>query len=188
MRSRLFILTILALLASVHHSFADLRIISAYFGRPNRNVDVRGVIEEYVDQGIYSFRVSGANLGGWQNPGKTDFLRVVYEMNGRRYTTDGMEGQVFTFVGVRSPVTGRPLLPQRATIRINNTTGEQLSAYSIDRYGAWHWQAEISPGRTTTDMGIIGFSWVVINRAGAELGRVTLKRGENRIIVGSTRS
>ena len=187
MRSRFFIVIILAFLASIHHGFADLRIISAYFGRPNHNVDVRRVIEDYVDQGIYSFRVSGANLGGWQNPGKTDFLRVVYEANGRRYTTDGMEGQVFTFAGVRDPETGRALLPQRATIRITNNTGDQLSAYSIDRYGAWHWQAEVSPGRTTTDMGIIGFSWVVINRAGTALGRVTVKRGENRIIVGSTR-
>ena len=187
MKSRLTLLTVLCLFVSLAPAFADLRVVSAYFGRPNRNVDVRGVIEQYVDQGIYSFRVSGANLGGWQNPGRTDFLRVVYEVNGRRYTTDGMEGQVFTFAGVRNPVTGRALLPQRATIRITNHTGEQLSAYSIDRYGAWHWQAEISPGRTTTDMGIIGFSWVVINRAGTELGRVTLKRGENRIIVGSTR-
>jgi hypothetical protein len=187
MRSRSFLICILAILSSVQHGFADLRIISAYFGRPNHNVDVRRVIEDYVDHGVYSFRVSGASLGGWQNPGKTDFLRIVYESDGRRYTTDGMEGQVFTFVGVRDSAPGRAPLPQRESIRITNNTAEQLSAYSIDRYGAWHWQAEISPGRATTDLGMRGSSWVVINRSGTVLGRVTVKRGENRIVVGSTR-
>jgi hypothetical protein len=186
MRYRSIILITLALLAGAENSFADLHIISAYFGRPAKNVDVRRVVEEYVNHGIYSFRVSGANLGGWQNPGKTDFLRVVYEVNGRRFTTDGMEGQIFTFAGV-DPMPGRAPLPMRATIRITNATAEQLSAYSIDRYGAWHWQAEISPGRTTTDVGVVGFNWAVVNRAGAVLGRVTLKTGENRIVVGSTR-
>jgi hypothetical protein len=120
MRTHLFIFIILALLASVHHSFADLRIVSAYFGRPNHNVDVRGVIEQYVDQGIYSFRVSGANLGGWQNPGRTDFLRVVYEANGRRYTTGCRNGRPFA-----SPTTPVSSSAPTALIDTARGTGRQ---------------------------------------------------------------
>jgi len=188
MKARLTLLPVLCLIASVDHAFADLRIVSAYFGRPNHNVDVRPVIDQYVDHGIFSFRVSGANLGGWQNPGRTDFLRVVYEIDGRRQTTDAMEGQVFTFVGVENPRggvfgRGRSFSPQTATIRITNAGPAQLSAFSIDRYGGWRWQAEISPGRATTDVGVVGLDWVVVTRGGTVVGRVTIKQGENRINV-----
>ncbi|MEO7317827.1 MAG: hypothetical protein ABIZ56_02435 [Chthoniobacteraceae bacterium] len=185
MRPRLFLFILLSLLASLENSFAELRIVSAYFGRPERNQDVKRAVQNYVDNGIFAFRISGENLGAKQHRGKEDYLRVVYELDGRRYTIDGVEGQTFTFQGVRNPVPDglrdRPPSPTTAPIRITNNGPTQISAYSIDRYGAWRWQAEIPPGRTSTETGIVGYEWKLVNRAGDVLEKFTIRPQGNQV-------
>lgn len=190
MRPRLIFLTVLCLLASLGNSVAGLRIVSAYFGRPERNQDVRRAVEHYVDHGIFAFRISGENLGARQHVDQKDFLRVIYEVDGRRYMTDGVEGQVFTFSAVQNPVPdrifglpGRPPLPQMASVRITNAGRAQVSAFSIDQHGAWRWQAEVPAGRTSTEVGVVGFDWVLANHAGAVLERFTIRPGENRVSI-----
>ena len=152
-----FFFPLVGLLATLGNSFADLRIVSAYFGRPEQNQDVKRTVQNYAEHGIYSFRISGENLGARQHQNQADFLRVVYEVDGRRYTSDGTEGQTFTFSGVRNPLPdgpfgfrSRPALPSTAPVRLTNNGPVQVSAYSVDGYGAWRWQAEIPPGRTST--------------------------------------
>ena len=188
MRPRIFLLTLLCLLASIGNSFGHLRIVSAYFGRPERNQDVKRAVENYVDHGIFSFRISGESLGAKQHRDRQDYLRVVYDLDGRRYTTDGVEGDTFTFAGVQNPVPSgffgvpsRPTLPSTAPIRITNDGPTQLSAYSIDRYGAWRWQAEIPPRRTSSEVGIVGFQWIIVNRAGAVLEKFTVRAEGNQV-------
>ena len=190
MRPRLIFVTILCLLASLGNGFAGLRIVSAYFGRPERNQDVRRAVEHYVEHGIFAFRISGENLGARQHVDQKDFLRVIYEVDGRRYVTDGVEGQVFTFSGVQNPIPdrifglpGRPPLPATAPVRITNAGTGQITAFSIDQHGAWRWQAEIPAGRTSTEVGVVGFDWILTSAAGSVLERFTINRGENRVTI-----
>ena len=193
MRPRLFLLTIVCFLTCLGNSFADLRLVSAYFGRPEQNQDVHRAVQNYIDHGVYSFRISGENLGAREHYNQADFLRVVYEADGRRYTTDGVEGQTFTFSGVQNPLPhrffglpGRPQYLTTAPVRITNNGPTQISAYSVDLYGAWRWQAEIPPGRTSTEVGIVGFDWILVNRAGAVVERFPINRGGNSVTLAGT--
>ncbi len=188
MRLRPTLLALVLFIASFGHSFADLRVISAYFGRPERNQDVKRAVVHFVENGVFAFRISGENLGAKQHRDQEDYLRIVYEMDGRRYTTDGVEGQVFTFQGVRNAIPsgflglpGRAPLAETAPIRITNSTTSQVTVSSVDCHGAWRWQAEIPPGRTSTEVGVVGLEWVITNRAGAVIERFTVNRGENRV-------
>lgn len=182
------------MLASLANSFGDLRIVSAYFGRPERNQDVRKAVQHYVEHGIFAFRVSGENLGAKEHRDKQDYLRVVYDVDGRRCTTDGVEGKIFTFEGVRNPIPdrifglpGRPPLPQTATVWITNAGSSQITAYNVDRHGAWRWQAEIPPGRTSTEVGVVGFDWVLADRSGAVVEKFTISPGGNRVTLSESR-
>ena len=137
MRHRPTLPALVFLLASFGHSFADLRIISAYFGRPEQNQDVKRTVKNFVENGVFAFRISGENLGAKQHRDQKDYLRVVYEVDGRRCTTDGVEGQVFTFEGVRDPIPsgflglpGRAPWAETAPIQITNSTNSQLTVSS----------------------------------------------------------
>ena len=185
MHLRTPLLALLVLFATVASGLAELRIRSAYYGRPDNNRDVKQVLENYVRHGIYSFRVSGRSMGVEPNPGRTDYLRVVYDLNGRRQTTDAQEGQLFTFAGISE--TGKIGSYYTATVRISNGTSQDLAAYSIDRYGVWRWQAFIPPGGTATDTGIVGQRWAVSNRAGVVLRQFTIEPRENRVYVDAPR-
>lgn len=188
MKLRMLLLTAVCLLATLSDSLAALRVISAFFGRPNKNEDVTRALRNYVENGVFGFRISGQNLGAKEHHYKEDYLRVIYEVDGRRYTTDGVEGQTFTFEGVRNAIPdryfglpGRAPFAETASIRIANGTNSGLTASSIDQHGAWRWQAEIPPGRTSTEVGIVGLEWVISNRNGAVVKKFRVNRGDNRV-------
>ena len=117
----------------------------------------------------------------------------MYEVDGRRYTTDGVKGDVFTFSGVAHPLPsrifglpGRPPLPRTAGVRITNAGPGEISAFSVDPHGEWRWQAEIPPGRTSTEVGIVGLDWVITSHSGAVLDRFTIQPGENRVTMAAS--
>ncbi len=193
MKSRVFLVSLLVFFATLAQGFADLRIRRAYYGRPENNRDVKAYIENYVKNGIYSFRVAAASLGSNPNPGQADFLRVEYEVDGRRYTTDAQEAQIFTFAGVNNPrppsrLLGLPIpapYVSTATVQITNATTGPLYAYNIDRYGRWNWQAQIGVGRTTTDVGVIGQRWAVSTPSGVVVKEFTVAARDNQLIIGA---
>ena len=80
MKLRVLLLTAVCLLASLADSLAGLRVISAFFGRPNKNEDVTRAVRNYVENGVFGFRISGQNLGAKEHYYKEDYLRVIYEV------------------------------------------------------------------------------------------------------------
>lgn len=182
----------LALLAFATSAWADLEIKKARYGNVSSYRDVRGILEAYVRNSTLSFPVNARSMGGDPSRGQTDYLYVVYEVDGREFTDTVQQGRVFTFRGLsqvepaRPPMNLpflRPISPVPVPLTVVNRTGLSIQIYSIDRFGQWVWAANMIKGQTIGLSAKVGQEWVAADFSGHELGRDRMSRDENIFVV-----
>jgi hypothetical protein len=192
MPTRIFTLAFVALLSLATSALAGLTIKKARYGNTSSYRDVQGVLEAYVRNGTLSFPVTARSMGGDPSRGQTDFLFVIYEVNGREFTDTIPQGQIFTFRGlpnvrpVRPPLSLpflRPSSPLAVPLALVNRSGLNVSIYSVDRYGRWVWAANVIAGQTISISAQVGQDWVAADASGRELARSRIARSDNVMVV-----
>lgn len=170
------ILILFTVFITTHAAEAQIKVVSAYYGRPKpeRTVDVKKTVQAMASVWRTSFQVSPATFKVNPNPGRRNTLVVQYYAYGQTYTERADDGQVFTFrgaVGTRSS----------ARVRFENGYGQQVYLYELDRWGAWHWKAKLDRGTSYTSAARAGDQWVVTDRRGRVLRQVVVPRGGGTI-------
>jgi hypothetical protein len=173
-------------------AFADLEIKKARYGNTTAYREVSDILVAYLRNNTLSFPVNARSMGGNPTRGMTDFLFVVYSVNGREYTDTVPEGGIFTFKGltnvqpVRPPLNLpflRPSTPLTAPLTVVNRSNSNLRIYSVDRYGRWVWSADMFRGQTLSFNGQVGQEWIAADYTNRAFARQRISRGDNVMMV-----
>jgi hypothetical protein len=184
MKASILVRSLALLLAMAFPAIANIKVQSAYYGRPSpgKSVEVGKVVQQLYNSGRTSFRLSPAIMGASPNPGLPNFLKVEYYLNGKKVTGTATDGELFTFAGT-GPAP-KPPAPGAARLRILNNLGVPVYAYSIDRWGRWNWGQQIVPSGIFNTNSHIGQRWVITRTNAARIiHEFTLKPGDNRIVL-----
>jgi hypothetical protein len=185
MKFRFLPILAILLFCLASQALAGLEIKKARYGTTSGYRDVRGIVEAYLRNNNLSFLVNSRSMGGDPTPRQTDFLFIVYEVNGREYTDTIVEGSVFTFRGVANVQPARPVLnipllrpaaPTTSQMVIVNKSSLTGHTYSVDRYGQWVWVALVNKGQTITVTGQVGQEFIVADPSKRVLGRERIGR------------
>jgi len=172
MNPRTILLALLAIAAMTAPSLAQVKVISAYYGRqkPERTIDVTQFVQKKFDLGLFKFTVSPQVFGTNPNPGRPNVLIVQYSAGGQKAFAQAMDGDVFSISGQGGAP--RPPLPLGTPLRFENGYSRAIYVYELDRWGGWQWKAQLDPGAVYTARGRAGDLWVVADRNGRVLREV----------------
>lgn len=171
MNIRTSFFALFAMMFATAASHAQVKVISAYYGRqkPERTVEVTEFVQKRFNLGSYQFTVAPSLFGVNPNPGRQNVLIVQYSYGGQKAFAQAADGSIFTLPGfakqARPPV-GTPLRFE------NGYSRATIYVYELDRWGAWQWKAQLSPGEVYTARGQSGDLWVMADRNGRVLREV----------------
>lgn len=173
MKARALILAWFAALFTAAAAQAQVKVISAYYGRqaPGKTIEVTEFMQKRFDLGMFKFRLEPAVFGRNPNPGQSNVLVVQYSYGGgQKAVAQGKDGDTFVLPGTRAPA--KAPVSAGTPLRFENGHGRAIYVYEMDRWGAWQWKAQLDPGAVYTARGRPGDNWVVSDRNGRVLRQV----------------
>lgn len=177
MKTRALILAAMAAFFTAAGSQAQVKVISAYYGRqsPEKTIDVTEIMQKRFDSGVFKFRLQPISFGKDPNPGKQNVLVVQFSYGGgQKAFARAADGEVFVLPGTPAP--RPPAVPAGKPLRFENGYNRAIYVYEMDRWGAWQWKAQLDPGAVYTARGQPGDNWVVSDRNGRVLRQVKVTR------------